>query len=340
MEVEIFKKHVPNLVTSVSDNVPSVSDQCLARGLINESTYKKVLESGETSEDRARTLILAVLNSAKSDSRCLEIFLSILEQELPHASREKLLSEIRKEMADMSRADSSSTEIIRLDAMTVCKQLLSREHTLLQSSLLSRYENAIRNHQQACAEKAVLEKELNAKTKECKRLKTKRSCQTQKSYITHIRQVENIKMKIEELQKTIEEQDMQARRNKAEILMEMRKWHDRCFFREVQQKNLKKGIEHTDSLTEIDSNHEIKFSQSYKHDWKWFSSCCHFFLFFLLVIVLVVCAIGLIRYAYLLGLSYAENQQSEFVQMVATGASKIENAVIYMLNKILQCKIL
>ena len=56
MEAEIFKQFLPDLVRAISDNVLSVSDQCLAKGLITESTYKKVLESGGTNEDRARTL--------------------------------------------------------------------------------------------------------------------------------------------------------------------------------------------------------------------------------------------------------------------------------------------
>ena len=116
MEAEIIKTFLPDLVTAISDNVLSVSDQCLAKGLITESTYKKVLESGGTSEDRARTLTLAVKNSSETDSRCLEILLSILEQELPHASREKLLSETKKkvtEKANTCRVVVSSSQAIQ-----------------------------------------------------------------------------------------------------------------------------------------------------------------------------------------------------------------------------------
>ena len=52
---------LPDLVTAISDIVQPVSDQCLAKGLIPESVYKRVLELGGTSEDKARTLILAVI---------------------------------------------------------------------------------------------------------------------------------------------------------------------------------------------------------------------------------------------------------------------------------------
>ena len=66
---EIMNIFLPDLVTAISDNVLSVSGQCIAQGLITESTYKKVLESGGTSEDRARTLTLwESLSSPKSMS--------------------------------------------------------------------------------------------------------------------------------------------------------------------------------------------------------------------------------------------------------------------------------
>ena len=56
MEAQVIKSFLPDLVTAISDIVQPVSDQCLAKGLIPESVYKRVLESGGTSEDKARTL--------------------------------------------------------------------------------------------------------------------------------------------------------------------------------------------------------------------------------------------------------------------------------------------
>ena len=58
MEAKIAENFLPDLVTAISDCVQPVSDQCLAKGLISDSVYKRVLESGGTSEDKARTLIL------------------------------------------------------------------------------------------------------------------------------------------------------------------------------------------------------------------------------------------------------------------------------------------
>ena len=77
----MIKQFLPDLVTAVSDIVQPVSDQCLAKGLIPESVYKGVLESGGTSEDKARTLVLAVKISTETDSRCFKIFLSILYEQ-------------------------------------------------------------------------------------------------------------------------------------------------------------------------------------------------------------------------------------------------------------------
>ena len=49
----MIKSLLPDLVTAISDRVQPVSDQCLAKGLIPDSVYKRVLESRGTSEDKA-----------------------------------------------------------------------------------------------------------------------------------------------------------------------------------------------------------------------------------------------------------------------------------------------
>ena len=166
MEAELIKQFLPDLVTAISDCVLSVSDQCLAKGLITESTYKRVLESGWTSMDRARTLLLAIHNSTETDSRCLEIFLSILDEVLPRASREKLLSDIRKEVteeANKCRAVVPPTRAIR---QLLPPGELTKESALQQSSLLGIFEYIIRQSQ----EKNLLEERLKVKSEECKQL--------------------------------------------------------------------------------------------------------------------------------------------------------------------------
>ena len=98
MEAKVIEGFLPDLVTAISDCVQPVSDQCLAKGLIPESVYKRVLESGGTSEDKARNLMLAVKTSTETDGGCLEILLTILDEQLTNIIKEKLLSEIGKEL--------------------------------------------------------------------------------------------------------------------------------------------------------------------------------------------------------------------------------------------------
>ena len=234
MEAEIIKQFLPDLVRAISDNILSVSDQCLAKGLIAKQVHDRVLESGGTSEDRARTLILAVKNSTETDSRCLEIFLSILDEVLPRAIREKLLSEIRKEVTEKvntCKAVVPSSQAIQ----QLPPRELAKESALQQSRQLGRFEDSIRQHERACAEKNLLEERLKVKSEKCKRLKEELGslrAQNQEAANTQSRisactiQIENLKKRIEELQKTIEEQGMQAKRGRNTVITQTKKLFD------------------------------------------------------------------------------------------------------------------
>ena len=138
MAAEVIRSFLPDLVTAISDCVQPVSDQCLAQGLITESTYRKVLESGKTSEDKARTLTLAVKKSTETDSRCLESLLDILDQQLPYVIKGKLLSDIRKRIAIDQRDNISCRAVIPLaqKLQLVPTNELPRANVLQQRSLL------------------------------------------------------------------------------------------------------------------------------------------------------------------------------------------------------------
>ena len=103
-EADTLKAFIPDLITAICDCVQSVSDQCLAKGLISQTTHERVLESRGTSKEQARTLVLSVQNSTKTDKGCFEVFLDILNELLPYRVKEKLLSEMRKDLADHSGA--------------------------------------------------------------------------------------------------------------------------------------------------------------------------------------------------------------------------------------------
>ena len=104
-EIRVIQKFTPQLVSAVSSCVQAVSDQCLAKGLITEASYKWLLESTNTgSEDKARILLQGRKDSIKTDRICFEIFMSVLKETLPPASSVKLLSDIedeRKKLASL-----------------------------------------------------------------------------------------------------------------------------------------------------------------------------------------------------------------------------------------------
>ena len=225
MAAKVISSFLPDLVTVISNCVQPVSDQCLAKGLIPDSVYKRVLESGGTSEDKARTLILAVKTSTETDSRCLEILLNILEDQLPYAIKEKLLTEIREEL-------KKASAVVRLFPL-VPVQNISRETEEVQGSLLGRLEDSIRQHERACSEKRILEENLKGKIEECARLNSELEAmkrQNDKANIDAVadaqsritvceREISILEVKFSELEKTIEEQAMHVKRGRNTVII-------------------------------------------------------------------------------------------------------------------------
>ena len=199
-----------------------MSDQCLAKGLIPDSVYKRVLESGGTSNDKARTLVLALKTTTETDNGCLEILLDILEKQLPYATKKKLLSEIRKELTE--KANTTNT------VQHLPSEELPRESALLKSSLLGKFEDAIRQHERACAEKSALEQKLKTKAEEHKILKqnteaSKNQASSGQSGVADRitkceHEIKAIKARVEELAHTIEEQGMNVKRDR--IIVELK----------------------------------------------------------------------------------------------------------------------
>ena len=230
MEGEVINSFLPDLVTAVSDSVLTVSDQCLAKGLIPGNVHDQVLESGGINKDKARTLILAVKKSTETDSRCLEILLNILEQELPYAIRENLLSKIRKELTEKANTCRAVVPLSKAVQQVPLGEL-SKETTLQQSALLGRLEDSIGQREHACAEKRLLEERLKVKTEKCEILKgeletlkgqnEELASNTQSRITACTNQIENLEKRIGELQKTIEEQGMQTRRSRNILVTNM-----------------------------------------------------------------------------------------------------------------------
>ena len=194
-----------------------------------------MLESGGTSEDKARTLILAVKISTETDSGCLEILLNILERELPSTIREKLTSEIRKEQvekANTCRAVVPSSQTVQ----PLPSEELPREYTSLQSSLLGKLEDSIRQHERACAERCSLEEKLKIKSREHEILKqefevlksqAQEASSIQSSLHSKIadceQEIETLKAKVKKLEHTIEEQGMKVKRGRNTVILKTKK---------------------------------------------------------------------------------------------------------------------
>ena len=228
MAAEVITSFLPDLVTAVSDCVHSVSDQCLAKGLIPDAVYKRVLESGATSEDKARTLVLAVKKSTETDKRCFELFINILEQELPYAVRDGLLEKM-KETNERAR---SCTAVVPStgDLRQIPRGELPRESVVQQLHLLGRLEEAVRQHERARVEKISLEEKLKAKTVKCAKLKAKFQAlqsETQKLATAEAKskiaacesEMENLKERVKEVEKLITEQDMQVKRGRNSVVL-------------------------------------------------------------------------------------------------------------------------
>ena len=111
-----------------------------------------------------RTLILAVKKSTETDSKCLEIFKKILEEQLPYTIRDKLLSKIRNEIAEKAKMTAEVPKGVSQNIEHIPREELAKESFVLPSYLLARFEKSIREHESACTEKRLLEEIQNAKS--------------------------------------------------------------------------------------------------------------------------------------------------------------------------------
>ena len=222
-EAEIIQGFLPDLVTAVSDSVQPVSDQCLAKGLISGNVHDQILESGGTSKDKARTLILAVKKSTETDSQCFQILLSILKQTLPYMIKNHLLPLIEARFTEKSSAMVPITVQSKLTATEILK-----ECTIQQETYIGQFEESVRQHAYACSEKKLLNEKLEKQTKEIERLRKELGSQVRanesKNATTHERlstcesEATEMKQRIEKLESIIEEQGMKVKRKRSAMM--------------------------------------------------------------------------------------------------------------------------
>ena len=242
MEAKIIETFTPTLVVAVSDCVRSVTDACMADGLIPVETRDDILNSTVTSEDKTRKLLKAVKNCIEIDSISFDIFLRILNGKLPERSRAKLLTDMRTELAsEQGRITASTTALVpafntgheamapmhhgqlllsRSHETSVVSQLLHRE----QNPFIERLEESIREHERTIAEKKLLKEKLE----ENERLKAQlasllsisnasESQSTTASTSMSEADILQLKEKIKELEKKAEDLGMEITRYRCAI---------------------------------------------------------------------------------------------------------------------------
>ena len=128
----------------------------------------------EDSELKVRKLLQAVQSSINFDKRCYKIFLSVLNNAVPSAIRDKLLSEIKIEYENLLKAGVDPE----------CPNIASAGDHLLQEFdlaegdassnfkvVVDEFKESIKEHTRACIEKEILEGELAKNSKEKEELK-------------------------------------------------------------------------------------------------------------------------------------------------------------------------
>ena len=274
MEAKIIENFIPTLVRAIYDCVRSVAHECMAKGLISQRTYDDILDSSAVTSlmDKAGKLLNAVKHCIEIDGISFEIFLSILENELPERSRTKLLTDMRTKLAreqgqatPACPAINESTALIPAfntghEAMAPMHhgQLLlpHRSHEISdvsrllhqeQNPFIGKLEESTREHERTNAEKKLLEEKV-----ENERLKAQlanvqsllsitnasesqtTTASTSEAYILQLKE------KIEKLEKKLEDLGMEIIRYRYAIKMQGEKITQELM---IEQKKLENQYE-------------------------------------------------------------------------------------------------
>ena len=178
MEAKIIEKFTSTLVTAICDSVQSVTEECLAKGLISPETFSNIMKSTAISNDKTRNLIESVKNCTIIDGTSFDLFLRILNEKLPKRGSAKLLMDMRAELASrLAQTSSHEDEYATLvpssytshGIMTYTyhgqpsvphahdvSRILSQE----QNPFIGRLEESIRQQERAVAEMKLLKEKL------------------------------------------------------------------------------------------------------------------------------------------------------------------------------------
>ena len=150
----------------------------MAKGLISEETFSNIMKSTAISNDKTRNLIESVKNCTKIDCTSFDLFLRILNEQLPKRGSAKLLMDMRAELASrLAQTSSHEDEYAALvpssytshGIMTYTyhgqpsvphahdvSRILSQE----QNPFIGKLEESIRQQERAVAEMKLLKEKL------------------------------------------------------------------------------------------------------------------------------------------------------------------------------------
>ena len=178
MAVKIIEDFTPKLVLAISDCVLSVTEECLAKGLISTNTNSNILKTTVTNSDKTRNLVEAVKKCIEIDNTSFDLFLRILDVKLPSRVGAKLLSDMRAQLA--SRAEISQhvdTALVPLSMSNAGHGMMtysmyhgqlsvphahdvSRVLSQEQGPYIGKLEESIRQQERAIAEMKLLKEKL------------------------------------------------------------------------------------------------------------------------------------------------------------------------------------
>ena len=95
MAAEILQKFTQTIVTAFCDHIEPLLDQFLAKELITDEVYQRILESNSVSKAKARSMLSAIKGVIEIDDSCFVKVLSILEDIF--TSDNKLVSDLKEE---------------------------------------------------------------------------------------------------------------------------------------------------------------------------------------------------------------------------------------------------
>ena len=256
LEAKAFESLMPFLVTAITDCVQAVSDSCLAAGLISQKTYETVvLQSGSSNQDKTRSLLISILNSIKTDSECGQIFISILQEELPAKIVDKVISRIKSQSHLSLPYAMHSTSAVAVPDNPSTQFASGRDVSRHQTSLLGRFEDSIRQHEGARTERDLLQKRLRHKSKENDQLKVMLGS-TESSYekvtiedriSTCEKEMSEMKERIKELESVIDEHSMRSKRGKYNMRTALGN-----LYKQMEEKDKRKETEKRLALAEKD----------------------------------------------------------------------------------------